>query len=269
VNVSNKILVAMATVLLSAGPAYPQNKDLLQLQSDVLRLQQQVNQLQQSVDQKTQTIQRLVEQMVDTVNGLNANVQKITQTVDSVNTRNDQNGAELRNLVNSMGQRMNDVVDAMAAMRSQLSGVSQQITAMSTTSESLPSAEETWRTAYVDHVAGNYDLAMRGFSEFQEKFPTDPRAAKAQIYKGDGLFAQKKYEQAVIEYDMFLQKYPQNEDTKTALLKKGLAQAESRDQGATTTLQQVVKQFPGTQEASNASAKLKELAAGQRGRRGP
>ena len=113
--------------------------------------------------------------------------------------------------------------------------------------------DEIWRSAYVDYTAGLYDLAVQEFSEFQSKFPTDPRAGEAQLYKGNALYAQKKYEPAIVEYDMFLQKYPENVNTKTALLKKGLAQADNNDvKGATATLQQVVKQFPRTVEATNA-----------------
>src|SRR5262249_58387086 len=85
VSTSNqlKLLVAITMVLLSAGPAYPQEKQILQLNSDVLRLQQTVNQLQTSLDQKTQVLQKLVEKMADQVNSLTGNVDKISQTLEN------------------------------------------------------------------------------------------------------------------------------------------------------------------------------------------
>jgi tol-pal system protein YbgF len=270
VSKPSKLLIIVSLVLLTAGPAYPQEKLLLQLQSDVLKLQQTVNQLQISLDQKTQSIQGLVEKMADQVNGLNGNIQKINQTVETVNTHGDRSAAELRALMTTMSTRVMELAEGFSAVRSQLSNVSQQITAMKTTTETLPGADEVWRAAFVDFSAGNYDLAIQEYSDFQAKFPGDPRTPEAQIRKGEALSAQGKFDQAVIEYDLFLQKYPESSNTKTALLKKGLAQAEMKDvPKATQTLQLVVKQYPNTVEATAATAKLKELSTGARGRRGP
>jgi len=113
-------------------------------------------------------------------------------------------------------------------------------------------------------------LAIGELTDFQAKYPNDPRSAKAQALKGDALFAQKKFEPAIVEYDTFLQKYPENDNTKDALYKKGLALAELNAPNAGTVLQQVVKQFPGTTEAAGAAQKLKEIAAaGARGKRAP
>ncbi|MBI4471678.1 MAG: tetratricopeptide repeat protein, partial [Acidobacteria bacterium] len=48
--------------------------------------------------------------------------------------------------------------------------------------------------------------------------------------------------------------------TRSALYKKGLAQAEqNQPQQAIATLQEVVKRFPNTSEAQNASAKIRDL----------
>ncbi len=236
----------------------------------MLKLQQQVNQLQSTVDEKDKLLQSLVEKVFDQVSGLSTSMQKINQTVDSVTSREDKNAADLRGLITVMNTHVNDLSDGLSAMRSQLSSVSQQITAMKTTTEALPGPDDAWRAAKLDMTVGNYEMAAGEMADFQAKYPTDPRSADAQVAKGDALFALKKYDQAVIEYDTFLQKYPQNDNTKTALYKKGLALAELNALNATTILQQVVKQYPGTVEATGAAQKLKEMAVpGARGKRPP
>jgi TolA-binding protein len=258
----NKICAVVAVLVvfgLMAGPAYPQSRELLQLQRDVLDLKNTVNQIQASMDEKNQAILSLVEKMTDQVNGLTGNVSKINSTVDNVNSHTDKSSADLRALVTTLTQKLNDLTDNVAAIRSQLSGVSQQITAAKT--EPLPGPDDNWRAANLDLTVGNYDLAIQELSDFQNKYPSDPRAGQAQILKGDALAGEKKYDQAVIEYDTFLQKYPESDDTRRALYKKGLAQAESDPKAATATLQQVVNKYKGTVEAANAQAKLKELAA--------
>ena len=83
----------------------------------------------------------------------------------------------------------------------------------------------------------------------------------------DSLYAQKKFDQAILQYDIVLQKYPDSDTNRAALLKKGLAQAELNQPQAKDTLNEVVKKYPKTSEAEAATAKLKELQApAQRGR---
>ena len=105
-----------------------------------------------------------------------------------------------------------------------------------------------------------------GFQEFISKFPSDPRIPDAHLRLGDALAAQKKYELAFAEYDFVLQKVPDSDKSRTALFKKGLAQAETNPKLAISTLNEVVQKFPGTSEANAAQAKLKELQSAQRGR---
>ena len=136
---------------------------------------------------------------------------------------------------------------------------------MKTTSEPLAGPEDVWRSATIDALTGNYDLAIAGYSEFLSKYPNDPRAGAAQLFIAEALYKQKKYEQAATDYDLFLQKYPGHDKTSTALLKKGLALAEQNQiQLALAALQEVVKQFPKTSEAETAQSKIKELQPGQR-----
>jgi TolA-binding protein len=271
VNTLNKLTLLTVVIVLVVGstyPAYPQSKELIQLQRDVLDLKNTLNGMQASVDQKNQAILALVEKITDQVNSLAGSIQKVNQTVDNVNTHTDKSTTDVRGQIQTLTTKVNDLTDSVAAIRSQLSGLSQQMTAQKT--EPLAGPDDSWRAASLDMTVGNYDLAIQELSDFQNKYPTDTRSAKAQLFKGNALFAQKKWDPAIIEYDTFLQKYPENDDTKTALYKKGLAQAETDPKAATATLQQVVTKYKGTVEATDAQNKLKELAtAGARGRRGP
>ena len=77
---------------------------------------------------------------------------------------------------------------------------------------------------------------------------------------GEALSAEKKYDQALQEYDIVLQKYPESDKSRSALYKKGLALAEqNQPQQAISVLNDVAKRFPGTSEATNAQAKIREL----------
>ncbi len=260
-----RILVSILILsLILAAPAYSQEKLILQLQADMIRLSQQMNQLQASVDEKNAVLRTLVEKMADQVNGLSGNVQRISEAVSSSKTTNDKTMSELRIILTNLDRSVGDLQEGMSAVRTQVNSVSQQV-ATKATVESLGNPDDVMRTAKLDYLAGNYDLAISGFQEYLQKFPNDPRSSEAQLFLGEAYYNQKKFEPAVVEYDLVLQKYPGSEQTRTALYKKGLALADQKQlQPALDALNRVVKEFPNTSEAVNAQAKIRELSAARR-----
>src|SRR5262249_20241376 len=84
-----KLLLAVVLIAVAAGPAYPEDKTLLQLQVDVISLAKKVDQVQAAVDQNNAVMKGLVEKMYDQVSGLSNAVGKISQTVDGLKSQND------------------------------------------------------------------------------------------------------------------------------------------------------------------------------------
>jgi len=259
-----KFVAATVILLLFAGPAYPQEKQILALQSDMFRLITQMNVLQTTLDERTAVLKSLVEKMADQVNTLTGNMQKITQAVDSVKSQTDKTSSESRTILNMLSRDMDEVQDGLSAVRSQVNSITQQLTTMRTTAEPLAGPDELMRTASLDVIGGSYDLALSGFKEFLTKYPNDPRAAGAQYGLGDVFFRQKKFDQAIVEFDLLLQKYPDSDKKRTALYYKGLAHAElNQIQKAIEVLESVAKQYPGTIEATSATAKIAQLRRGR------
>ena len=259
----SKLFMAGLIVVLMAGPAYPQKKEILQLQADMINLTKTINQLQMTVDQNNAVMKGLVEKMADTVNSLTASLQKVNQAVDGVKSQNDRETGDLRTIITTLttlNTNMTELQEGLLSVRSQISSVSREVTTIKTTTEPLEGPNEVWRKAVLDSTVGNYDLAIEGYKEFITKFGNDRRAAEAQLAIADALSNQKKYEQALTDYDLFLQKYPGHDKTGAALYKKGLALAElNQTPQAIQTLERVVKEFPNTGEAEGAKLKLKEL----------
>ena len=259
----SKLFMAGLIVVLMAGPAYPQKKEILQLQADMINLTKTINQLQMTVDQNNAVMKGLVEKMADTVNGLTAGMQKISQAVDGIKSQNDRETGDLRTIITTLttlNTNMTELQEGLSSVRSQISSVSREVTTIKTTTEPLEGPNEVWRKAVLDSTVGNYDLAIDGYKEFITKFGNDRRAADAQLAIADALSSQKKYDQAITDYDLFLQKYPGHDKTGAALYKKGLALAElNQTPQAIQTLERVVKEFPNTSEAEGAKLKLKDL----------
>jgi tol-pal system protein YbgF len=263
-----KFVMAGLLLVLAAGPAFPQNKDILRLQSDMITLQQQVKQLQTSVDDNNGAMKGLVEKIADQVNTLAGSLQKVNQTLDQavggVRTQNETTAKEMRTILSNLNTTVGELQEGLTSVRGQINTLSQQVTSMKTTNEVLPGPNDLWKNAMVDLYSGVYDLAVGDFSDFLSKNPNDARVPEAHLRMGEALFAQKKYEQAETEFDLVLQKYPESDTSRSALLKKGLALAEHDKQQAIATLTEVVKKYPNTSEAASAQAKLKELQPARR-----
>lgn len=260
-----RIFTAALLIVSIAGPAYPQrDRDIQLLMKDMIDLQQLVKQLQSSVDRNNDVVRGLLERTADQVNMLAGGMQTIAQTIDGVKTQNDATTRELRTILASMNGAVKELEESVSSARTQINSISRELTTLKTTAEPLEGPDDLWRNANVDYSVGNWDLAIGGLQEFLSKYPEEPRAADAQVRIGDSLAAQKKFDLAILQYDIVLQKYPDSDKSKTALLKKGLAQAEINPQQAINTLNEVVKKSPGTSEAAMASSKVKELQSAQR-----
>lgn len=240
-------------VLIAVVPLYPQNKDIQRLQLDVITLQQQSKQLQSTVDANEGAIKTLVEKLTDQVA---TGLQKTNGTLD------EQKG-DVRTVVTTLTaltRTLSDLQEELSTVKAQIASLSQQMTAMKTTAEPLAGPNDLWRSAQVDYLTGNYDLAIMDYQEFLSKYPGDARVPEAHLRMGDSLMYLKKYAPAEAEFDFVLQNYPSDSDTKkVALLRKGYVLAERDKPQAIKILNDVVKQFPNTSEAASAQDKLRSL----------
>ncbi len=101
-NIRSNLVLACIVAVLAAPAAYPQKKEILQLQADMIRLSQQVTQLQSTMDTNNSAIKGLVEKMADQLNTLGGSVQKITQAMEGVKAQSDKTAGELRVILNNM-----------------------------------------------------------------------------------------------------------------------------------------------------------------------
>lgn len=133
---------------------------------------------------------------------------------------------------------------------------------MSPSSSSGPpmSSELLYANALRDFTGGKYDLARQEFSDYLRYFRTNDLASNAQFYLGEIDYVMGNYPEAISSYDKVLVNYPKSYKLAASLLKKSEAElAIGEKASGTRNLREVVRRFPGTDEARRATAKLKEL----------
>ncbi|MEO8379290.1 MAG: tol-pal system protein YbgF [Acidobacteriota bacterium] len=119
---------------------------------------------------------------------------------------------------------------------------------------------DTYQAAYRDYQRGNFDLAIEGFRDFLDGNANSELADNAAYWIGESLFSQKKYRDAIEQFDSVVTKFPRSDKVPGALLKKGYAYISigERAQGV-VQLQYVLHEHPKSQEASLARQRLRQL----------
>ena len=280
---------ALAGSLMGPGPAAAVNREILDLQHDVTTLLQGQKDMATQITQDHTVLKTLVEQSNDSVNKLSATMGGLQKSVQDVQANS---GARL----DTMSTQVQGLSDNLEEIKSRLGKLNQQLVDLQNTVQTLdakisgsapstsspgspnpgsasvptggspvpsgpaPSADTLYSNGLRDITSGKYDLARSEFQDYLKYYGDTDLASNAQFYLGEIAYSQKKYDQAVGEYDRVLTNYPKSFKLAPARFKKGIALIELGQKNAgVRELREVVKRYPGTDEERRARAKLKEL----------
>ncbi len=120
---------------------------------------------------------------------------------------------------------------------------------------------ELYDLALRDYQRGNYDVAVRQFTQYIEYFPDSDLADDAQYYIGDCYYTQSLYTQALDAYEMLLDAYPDGNKVPATLLKIAFIKVARKEQPeARSYLERVIGEFPDTEEAQLARMRLELMS---------
>lgn len=284
------LLGALGGAMLTPPPAGAVSKEMIELQQSVDQLAQAQRDMRSTMDTNNATLKTLVQQSLDSINQLNNQMGALQKTVqesaansgariDTMTTQTQgltDNMADIQARVGKLSQQMNDIQGLLQTIDGKISSGGGSGTGAGSGggtgggaggSSGVPSmapisADTLYQNGLRDFTSGNYDLSKQEFSDYLKNFPTNPLAGNAQFYLGEISYAQENYADAVTQYDMVLYSYPKSFKLAAALLKKGQAETKlGQKASGTRDLREVVRRFPGTDEARQAQARLKDLGA--------
>lgn len=255
-----RMLLAVLFAGFTVGTAPAQSRELVMLQGDVVKLSNQVEALQRSLDERNDVFLRLIEQVVDQVATLSDTVGQVNGTSDDVRLANETLSGEMRLQISGLRSDLNQINQNIRELQIRLDTISSQLTAANTTRTNLAAPTDRFFQAQGDFATGNYELARRAFRDVIQQSPGSPMAAESQLYIANSYYSEAAYPQAIVEYDVLLQNYPDNDKKAEALYKKGLAYSNlNQPQAALTYFRQVVEEYPGSREASLAQDRILEF----------
>lgn len=123
-----------------------------------------------------------------------------------------------------------------------------------------PPLEQTFQSAMRDYEAGRYKLAAGEFGDVVQYYPLDDLAGTAQFYLGEIAYHQKRWADAVNDYNVVLEGFSGNSHAPTAALHKGLALLTMKKRTAGIhELRLLVQRYPRTPEAADARRRLNDM----------
>ncbi len=287
------LLGALGGAMLTPRPTGAVSKDMIQLQEQVSQLLQGQRDLRSAIDSNNATLRTLVQQSLDATNQLNSqmgvlqkSVQEATANsgsrIDTMSTQTQglsDNMQDMQARVAKLGQQMNDIQGLLQSIDAKVSGgasaaptassaapaYSQPNPASSQPENSAPpmpsvSSETLYQNALRDFSTGKYEISRQEFSDYVTNFPSNELASNAQFYLGEISYAQGDFRGALSQYEIVMTNYPKSFKLAAAQLKKAFAELElGMKSSGIRDLREVVRRFPGSDEARRAQAKLKEL----------
>jgi tol-pal system protein YbgF len=277
---------ALGGALLAPQPAGAVSKEMIELQQQVAQILQDQQALRSTVDSNNATLRTLIQQSLESVGKLSADMSSVQKSVQEVQANTgaridsmtqqtqgvSDNVQEIQARVGKLSQQLTQVENLLQSIDAKVSGGSPTVAPMGNGATSTPadteapaamppiSADTLYQNALRDFTGGKYDLSRQEFSDYIANFPSNDLASNAQFYLGEVSYAQGDFKGAIAAYETVLTNYPKSFKLAASLLKKAMAELELGQKSAgIRDLRSVAARFPGSDEARRAQAKLHEL----------
>ncbi len=141
-----------------------------------------------------------------------------------------------------------------------LPAVKQPTTETENYSADTDSVVVAYRSAFALLKDTQYSDSSKAFSSFLKKFPKSRYSGNAQYWLAESFFAQKNYDEALIEFAKVIDTYPNSAKVADARLKIGYTYYEMEEwREARQTLDSLVSDYPATNIAELAKKRLQRM----------
>ena len=122
---------------------------------------------------------------------------------------------------------------------------------------SAPPPRELYSQAYADYARGNYDLAIQEYREYLKNYPNTDFSDNAQFWIGECYYSKQKFAEAIGAWDDLFRDFPASDKLPDARLKKGLALDKvGRKREALVEYRLVAERYPNSEAGRKARERL-------------
>ncbi len=242
-----RITLALVALLFTATAprAFAVNRDIVQLQTQVQQLQDTLERMQTSNDERMGVLRQLVQQTADTVNKMSTSVEAVQRQMQSQTEGQSSSQQQLSSQI----QSLNDSVDEL---KSRMTKLQTALTALQAQQQSLASQPAPTTNGDLTMAPSQPGTRSAGQTSPQQGAPTAPPLDE--IYQG-GIrdYNAAKYDIAAQEFGDVLHFYPQEDRAGNAQFYLAeIAYRQGDYQKAVKGYDAVLEQYPGNVKAPTA-----------------
>ncbi len=162
------------------------------------------------------------------------------------------------------GSTTNELFEQMQRLEGKLDEVMgrfQQLERRAPSSSSTPPGgpdpNQLYDQAAQDLTQGRYSMALQGFREYVQRYPTTELADNAQYGIGESYFAESQFDSAKVAYEAVDSMFPSADKVPAALYKRALCEEKlGQAAAARKHFEELVKRFPLAGESQLAKERL-------------
>jgi tol-pal system protein YbgF len=187
-----------------------------------------------------------------TLESARVDMQLLTGKVDDVRILAQKPADDIALLKEDLTRRLASLEERMAKLEKGVDEQAKKAAQLQQTPEYL------YQKGYEAMKEGNLSKARELFSSFLERNPKHNLAANAQYWIGESYYSEKRFEDAVLEFENVIKNYPDKDKAPAAMLKQGMAFRELGDtKSANYIMKRLVEEHPKSEEAKIAREKYK------------
>jgi tol-pal system protein YbgF len=209
------------------------------------------------LDARVQRIERVLTnqsllELAQRLDALQADLRTIRGEVELLQNETQGGKTQSRNLYGDLEKRL-------AALET-LGGVGGAAADGAVAAAGGASEQATYDAGMAALRGASYDKAIASFREVVTNYPNGDLASNAQFWIGESYYTKGDLESAVTAYRKVLTVWPDSRKAPDAMVKLGFSLSDMKRTGeARTTLEEVVRKYPGTNAAQLAADRLKRL----------
>jgi TolA-binding protein len=243
------------TVLLLAfsSPAFPFNRNAIQLQVRVRSMSDQAMSMQQSLDENFDAITQSLQQNTAQLAASAEKIAELSQSLDVMS--NGSTRQPVTRQIKALIQSTTDLASGLETVEHQIHTLSAEIEQPAqpvVTAGLAPPADVLFRNGMEDYESGRYQLATQEFAQYVKVYSDSDQAAEAQFYLADSDYWAGNYQAAQSDFNKLEQQYPGTKEAAVEL-KVGVCQMKLGGvEAAKKELRYLVERYPDSVEAIDA-----------------
>ncbi len=190
---------------------------------------------------------------------MQAQIEKLSEDLRKLQSNSEYGSSEMQERVSTLAARLDEILNRLDRSLAPLEEFLRNQVGAQGPGPAPAMGVDVYDAAMQDLSLGNYDLAEVGFLTFLQQNSKSELADDARYGLAESFYARKKYEEAAAEYARVIDMDPMGWKAPAAMLKLGLSYRQlGRTREARTVWQQLMRDFPKSEEAKVAEQRMNE-----------